>query len=195
MIFVLDNYDSFTFNLVHLLRQTGEEVVVRRSDALTPRDVLALAPRRIVISPGPGHPAERGISVELVRSAAGLIPVLGVCLGHQAIALAFGGRVRRARVPVHGKTSRVRHDGRTLFEGLPDPIEAMRYHSLVVDEAALPCELEVSARVDDEGGTIMALRHRQCAVEGIQFHPESFLTPDGAAMIGGFLEDHVMMKA
>ena len=187
VILVIDNYDSFTFNLVHLMRSGGFEVVVCRNDAVTVKEALDLQPEGIVISPGPGHPRESGISRELVRQAAGRVPVLGVCLGLQVIAEIFGGRIVHAPSLVHGKTSQIRHGNRGLFEGLPDPLEAMRYHSLIVDRSALPADLEITAWVDGEPETVMGLRHRHVAVEGIQFHPESFMTPNGAALVKAFL--------
>jgi anthranilate synthase/aminodeoxychorismate synthase-like glutamine amidotransferase len=186
MIFVLDNYDSFTFNLVHLLRAGGEDVQVVRCDRIPVDAVMGLRPRGIVISPGPGQAEERGIAILLIRRAAGVVPVLGTCLGHQAIALAFGGRVTAAPRPVHGKVSLVRHDGKGLFFGLPDPFPAMRYHSLVVERASIPSELEVSAWLDDPPHLVMGLRHRHFDIEGVQFHPESFMTPDGRRIIENF---------
>ena len=186
MIVLIDNYDSFTFNLAHLLRASGEEVRTFRCDKINVRDILDQNPRRIVISPGPGRPGDRGIAVELVQRAAGQVPLLGVCLGHQAIAVAFGGGLVRSPRLVHGKTSLVKHDGKGLFHDAPDTIKVMRYHSLVVDAATLPEELEVSAWLDD--GTIMGLRHKTASIAGIQFHPESFLTPEGPAQVNAFLK-------
>lgn len=189
MIFVLDNYDSFTFNLVQYIGETGEEVVVRRNDQVTIPEIERLRPRRIVISPGPCTPQEAGISLNLIRHFAGKIPILGVCLGHQAIGAAFGGRVIRSGRIMHGKTSLVKHDGRTIFRGLESPMVANRYHSLIVEETSLPDELEISARSEEDGKTvIMGLRHRQFPVEGVQFHPESVLTPSGAKLIRNFLQ-------
>ncbi|HXE89518.1 MAG TPA: aminodeoxychorismate/anthranilate synthase component II [Terriglobales bacterium] len=189
MVFVLDNYDSFTYNLVQYLGELGAEVEVRRNDQVTLEEVEALRPERIVISPGPGTPREAGISIPLIRRFAGRAAILGVCLGHQAIGEAFGGRVVRAPRLMHGKTSRVEHDGRTIFRGLPSPLTATRYHSLMVSRHGLPRELEVSARtVRGEGeAVIMGLRHRHWAVEGVQFHPESVLTEDGKRMLANFL--------
>ncbi|ACZ39310.1 anthranilate synthase component II [Sphaerobacter thermophilus] len=185
MILLIDNYDSFTFNLYQYLCELGAEVVVRRNDALTVADVRALGPERVVISPGPCTPAEAGISVDLIRELAGEVPILGVCLGHQAIGVAFGGQVVRAPRLMHGKTSRISHDGRGVFTGLPNPFVATRYHSLMVDEASLPADLEVSARSED--GVIMGLRHRRYPVEGVQFHPESILTEAGKDLLANFL--------
>jgi anthranilate synthase/aminodeoxychorismate synthase-like glutamine amidotransferase len=188
MIFVLDNYDSFTFNLVQYIGATGEEVAVRRNDQVTVEEITAMRPRRIVISPGPCTPEEAGISIALVRELAPAIPILGVCLGHQAIAAAFGARVVRSRRIMHGKTSLVEHDGKTIFRGLDSPIIANRYHSLIVEEKGLPDDLEVSARSEELGQSIiMGLRHRRFPVEGVQFHPESVLTPEGAKLIRNFL--------
>jgi anthranilate synthase/aminodeoxychorismate synthase-like glutamine amidotransferase len=190
MVFVLDNYDSFTYNLVQYLGELGQEVVVRRNDQVTVSQVEAMQPRHLVISPGPCTPQEAGISVELVRRLAGKIPMLGVCLGHQAIGVAFGGEIVRAPKLMHGKTSEVVHDNRTIFKGMPMPLIATRYHSLIVDEKSLPSELEVSAWTSDGNGarTIMGLRHKELPVEGVQFHPESVLTEDGKRLIGNFLE-------
>jgi anthranilate synthase component 2 len=190
MVLVLDNYDSFTYNLVQYFGELGAEVVVRRNDQVTVAEIEALAPERIVISPGPCTPREAGISVELVRKLAAKTPILGVCLGHQAIGAAFGGDVVRATKLMHGKTSQVFHDNRTIFAGLPMPLVATRYHSLVVEETTLPEELEVSAYTSDANGrrVIMGLRHRQFRVEGVQFHPESVLTLGGRKLIRNFLQ-------
>jgi anthranilate synthase/aminodeoxychorismate synthase-like glutamine amidotransferase len=189
MVFVLDNYDSFTYNLVQYLGELGAEVEVRRNDQVTVAEVQQLRPERIVLSPGPCTPREAGISIELIRHFAGKVPVLGVCLGHQAIGEAFGGTVVRARKLMHGKTSQVQHDGRTIFGGLPTPMTATRYHSLMVEENSLPGELEVSATTTETDGshTIMGLRHRRYPVEGVQFHPESVLTGDGKKLVANFL--------
>lgn len=186
MVFVLDNYDSFTFNLVQYMGELGAEVVVRRNDDLTPEEVEALHPDRIVLSPGPCTPQEAGISIDLIRHMAGKVPILGVCLGHQAIGAAFGGNVIRAPKLMHGKTSQVEHDGKTIFGGISTPMTCTRYHSLIVEEKSLPGDLEVSARTAD--GTIMGLRHRSLPVEGVQFHPESVLTSDGKRLVQNFLE-------
>jgi len=185
MTFVLDNYDSFTFNLVQLLGELGARPEVFRNDALTPREVRELKPARVVISPGPCSPDRAGISVDLVRELAGETPILGVCLGHQSVVQALGGRIRRAHRLVHGKTSSVRHNGEELFAGLENPFEATRYHSLVADEP-LPSELEVTARSDDQ--EIMGLRHRSAPLWGVQFHPESILTPEGRQLLQNFLD-------
>ena len=189
MVFVLDNYDSFTYNLVQYLGELGAEVEVRRNDQVTVADAEALRPERIVISPGPRTPREAGISVDLIRYFAGKVPVLGVCLGHQAIGEAFGGRVVRAAHIMHGKTSAVTHDNKTIFQGLPTPMTATRYHSLIVEENNLPSDLEISAWTTEKDGTrtIMGLRHTQCAVEGVQFHPESVLTEHGKTLVRNFL--------
>jgi anthranilate synthase/aminodeoxychorismate synthase-like glutamine amidotransferase len=186
MIFVLDNYDSFTYNLVQYMGELGAEMTIRRNDELTVDEVEALAPERILLSPGPCTPQEAGISVDLIRRFAGKTPILGVCLGHQAIGAAFGGDVVRAPKLMHGKTSEVEHDGKTIFSGIATPMTCTRYHSLIVSEKNLPKDLEVSARTAD--GTIMGLRHRKYPVEGVQFHPESVLTDDGKRLIQNFLE-------
>jgi anthranilate synthase component 2 len=187
VILLLDNYDSFTWNLYQYLGELGAEPRVLRNDALTADAALALHPARIVISPGPGTPAHAGISVELVRKAAAAgVPLLGVCLGHQAIGEAFGGRIVRAARAMHGKTSPIHHDGRTLFAGQPNPLTATRYHSLIVEKETLPAALEVSAW-SGEGGEIMGLRHRTLPVEGVQFHPESLMTQGGLDLLRAFL--------
>ncbi len=190
MIFVLDNYDSFTYNLVQYLGEMGQDVVVRRNDRVTIEELEQLHPERIVISPGPCTPQEAGISIELIRHFTGKLPLLGVCLGHQAIGAAFGGKVVRAPHLMHGKTSQIEHDGRTVFRGLPSPMEATRYHSLIVAERGLPAELEISARTTERDGSsvIMGVRHRQYPVEGVQFHPESVLTGQGRQLLKNFLE-------
>lgn len=189
MVFVLDNYDSFTYNLVQYLGELGAEVEVRRNDQVTVEEVEALQPERILLSPGPCTPQEAGISIELIRHFAGRTPLLGVCLGHQAIGAAFGGEVVRAGKLMHGKTSRVEHDGKTIFRGLSSPLTATRYHSLIVAEANLPGDLEISARTREADGSsvIMGLRHRRYPVEGVQFHPESVLTDGGKQLIRNFL--------
>ena len=186
MVFVLDNYDSFTYNLVQYMGELGAEMTVRRNDDLTPEEVESLHPDRILLSPGPCTPHEAGISIPLIQHFAGKVPILGVCLGHQAIGAAFGGNVVRAPKLMHGKTSEVIHDGRTLFTGIASPMTCTRYHSLIVAEDGLPRELEVTARTED--GIIMGLRHRKYPVEGVQFHPESVLTHDGKQLIKNFLE-------
>jgi len=189
MVFVLDNYDSFTYNLVQYLGELGAEVEVRRNDQVTVSDIEDLRPERIVVSPGPCTPQDAGISIELIRHFAGKVPVLGVCLGHQALGAAFGGRVVRAKNLMHGKTSPVQHDGKTIFSGLPSPMTATRYHSLIVAEEDLPRELEISASTVERDGSrvIMGLRHRKYPVEGVQFHPESVLTDAGKRLIENFL--------
>jgi anthranilate synthase/aminodeoxychorismate synthase-like glutamine amidotransferase len=192
MVFVLDNYDSFTYNLVQYLGELGAEVVVRRNDELTVEEVEALHPERILLSPGPCTPGEAGILVPLIRHMAGKTPILGVCLGHQAIGEAFGGNVIRARGLMHGKTSPVEHDGKGVFRGLPTPLTCTRYHSLIVEEDSLPSDLAVTARTGESkgasGSVIMGLRHRHLPIEGVQFHPESVLTEGGHQMIRNFLE-------
>ena len=190
MVFVLDNYDSFTYNLVQYLGELGAEVEVRRNDQISVAEIEAMRPEKIVISPGPCTPQEAGISVELVRHFAGKTPILGVCLGHQAIGAAFGGKIVRARKLMHGKTSRIEHDGRGVFAKLASPLTATRYHSLIVEESSLPQELEITARSHDQGGenVIMGLRHRRFRVEGVQFHPEIVLTSDGKRMVQNFLD-------
>jgi anthranilate synthase component II len=189
MVFVLDNYDSFTYNLVQYLGELGADVKVRRNDQVSVSEVEAMRPERIVISPGPCTPREAGISIELIRRMVGKAPILGVCLGHQAIGEAFGGRVVRAKNLMHGKTSQVEHDGKTIFRGLDTPMTATRYHSLIVAEEGLPRELEISARTHEKDGSdvIMGLRHRLLAIEGVQFHPESVLTSSGKQLIKNFL--------
>ncbi|MCC7041836.1 MAG: aminodeoxychorismate/anthranilate synthase component II [Burkholderiales bacterium] len=185
-LLMIDNYDSFTYNLVQYLAELGAEVEVHRNDAITLDAILARKPERIVVSPGPCTPAEAGISVPLIERFAGEIPILGVCLGHQAIGQAFGARIVRAQRVMHGKLSPVTHDGRGVFAGLPSPFTATRYHSLAIDRDALPADLLVTARADD--GEIMGVRHRHFAVEGVQFHPEAILTEHGMRLLGNFLE-------
>ena len=189
MVFVLDNYDSFTYNLVQYIGELGAEVEVRRNDQVTVAEVDAMKPERIVISPGPCTPHEAGVSIDLIRHFATRVPVLGVCLGHQAIGEAFGGHVVRAAHLMHGKTSPVMHDNKTVFQGLPMPMTATRYHSLIVEERDLPAELEVSAWTTERDGrrTIMGLRHRNHPIEGVQFHPESVLTEAGKKLVANFL--------
>jgi len=186
MLLMIDNYDSFTYNLVQYLGELGEEVKVLRNDEITLEGIEQLAPARIVISPGPCTPNEAGISVPLVRHFAGKIPILGVCLGHQSIGQALGGRIVHARQLMHGKTSAIHHDGRGVFRGLPDGFTATRYHSLAIERASLPGCLVVSAWSED--GEIMGVRHRELAVEGVQFHPESVLTEHGHQLLKNFLE-------
>ena len=185
MLLLLDNYDSFTYNLAQYLGEMGQQLEVRRNDRITLDEIEKMRPERIVVSPGPCTPQEAGISITLIQRFAGKIPILGVCLGHQAIGAAFGGRVIRARKLMHGKTSRIDHDGKTIFRGLPQKFQATRYHSLIVERKSLPRELEISAETDD--GTIMGLRHRKLRVEGVQFHPESVLTEAGFRLLENFL--------
>jgi anthranilate synthase/aminodeoxychorismate synthase-like glutamine amidotransferase len=189
VVFVLDNYDSFTYNLVQYLGELGAEVEVRRNDQVSVGEIEDLRPERIVISPGPCTPHEAGISVDLIRHFAGKVPLLGVCLGHQAIGAAFGGQVVRARNLMHGKTSQVQHDGKTIFRGLTSPMTATRYHSLIVAEEDFPQDLEPSAWTTEKDGSrvIMGLRHRKFPVEGVQFHPESVLTDEGKKLMKNFL--------
>ena len=188
MLLVIDNYDSFTYNLVQYLGELGEEPVVRRNDAVTVADVEAMHPSAIVLSPGPCTPAEAGITVPLVRARGEHTPILGVCLGHQAIGEAYGGRVVRARRVMHGKTSRIVHEGRDLFQNLPSPIDVMRYHSLVVERATLPASLEILAVAADDPEEVHAVRHRTHPVWGVQFHPESILTAHGKQVLRNFLD-------
>jgi anthranilate synthase/aminodeoxychorismate synthase-like glutamine amidotransferase len=189
MVFVLDNYDSFTYNLVQYLGELGAEIEVRRNDEVTVDEVEAMKPERILLSPGPCTPGEAGILVPLIRQMAGKTPILGVCLGHQAIGEAFGGKVIRAEHLMHGKTSSVNHDGKGVFAGLPTPLTCTRYHSLIVEETSLPGDLAITARTPerDGGSVIMGLRHKILPVEGVQFHPESVLTEGGREMIRNFM--------
>jgi anthranilate synthase/aminodeoxychorismate synthase-like glutamine amidotransferase len=189
VVFVLDNYDSFTYNLVQYLGELGAEVEVRRNDQVSVAEIEQMRPERILISPGPCTPHEAGISIDLIRHFAGKVPLLGVCLGHQALGAAFGGQVIRAKNLMHGKTSPVEHDGKTIFRGLNSPMTATRYHSLIVAEKDLPKELEVSAWTTEKDGTrvIMGLRHRNFPVEGVQFHPESVLTDQGKKLVKNFM--------
>ena len=184
-VVIVDNYDSFTYNLFQYLAEAGAKVDVYRHDQITVDGIRDLKPSHVVISPGPKTPDEAGISLDVIREMAGEVPILGVCLGHQAIGQAFGGTVVRGAEPVHGKTSEIAHDGRTVFAGLPEPMTATRYHSLVVERASLPDVLEVSAWCD--GDVIMGLRHKTLPVEGVQFHPESILTGEGRSLLGNFL--------
>jgi anthranilate synthase/aminodeoxychorismate synthase-like glutamine amidotransferase len=185
MLLVIDNYDSFTYNLVQYLGELGEQIEVRRNDEITIDEIRNLKPSRIVISPGPGTPSDAGVSMNVIESFAGSIPLLGVCLGHQSIGQVFGGRVVRAPQLCHGKSSLVQHDGKTIFTGLDQSFSAGRYHSLIVDDDCLPSCLEVSARTAD--GIIMGLRHREMKVEGVQFHPESIMTSEGKKLLANFL--------
>jgi anthranilate synthase component 2 len=186
MLLMIDNYDSFTYNLVQYLGELGADVRVFRNDAITLDDVAAMKPARIVVSPGPCTPNEAGISVPLIRRFAGEIPILGVCLGHQAIGQAFGGRIVRAQRVMHGKLSPVTHDDRGVFAGVPSPFAVTRYHSLAIERASMPAELAITATSED--GEVMGVRHRTMAVEGVQFHPEAILTEHGKRMLGNFLE-------
>ena len=186
MILLLDNYDSFTYNLLHYLGELGKEVVVKRNDALSAADVLAMKPEAIVISPGPGTPEESGICLDLVKQAAGKIPLLGVCLGHQSIGQAFGGKVIRAPQPMHGKVSAIRHQGKSVFKGLPSPFTATRYHSLMVEKTSLPDCLEITAETED--GIIMGLQHKEFNMHGVQFHPESIASEYGHELLRNFID-------
>jgi anthranilate synthase/aminodeoxychorismate synthase-like glutamine amidotransferase len=188
MILVLDNYDSFTYNLVQYLGELGAQVEVVRNDATTVDAIERSRPERIVISPGPGRPEDAGLTMEVIRRLGATTPILGVCLGHQAIGAVFGGAVVRAPVPMHGKTSTIEHDGRGVFRGVPSPFTASRYHSLVVAEAGLPSSLEITAKTREDG-IIMGLRHKEFPVQGVQFHPESILTGEGHHLLRNFLED------
>ena len=189
MVFVLDNYDSFTYNLVQYLGEMGEQVEVRRNDKITVQEIERLQPKQIVLSPGPCTPQEAGISVELIRHFAGKVPILGVCLGHQAIGAAFGGSIVRARKLMHGKTSSITHNGKGVFQGLESPLTATRYHSLIIDLDSVPAELEITACTREQDGSevIMGVRHRKFPVEGVQFHPESVLTSCGRQMLKNFI--------
>ncbi|MFV1972074.1 MAG: aminodeoxychorismate/anthranilate synthase component II [Thiohalobacterales bacterium] len=191
MLLMIDNYDSFTYNLVQYLGELGAEVQVYRNDCITVEEITALGPEKIVISPGPCTPNEAGVSVDVIRQFAGVVPILGVCLGHQSIGQAFGGRIGHARAIMHGKTSMIRHADTGIFRGLPQPFEATRYHSLVIESDSLPECLEVTAWTEDTAGNrdeIMGVRHRGLAVEGVQFHPESILTGCGHDLLRNFLE-------
>ena len=187
MLLMIDNYDSFTYNIVQYLGILGEEVIVYRNDAISPREIEALRPDSLVISPGPCTPKEAGVSVAAIRELAGKLPILGICLGHQSIGAAFGGRVVRAGQIMHGKTSRISHNGQDLFSNIPDPFEATRYHSLVIEAASLPACLEVTATALDDQ-EIMGVRHRELPIWGMQFHPESILTRAGMDILGNFLQ-------
>ena len=186
MILMIDNYDSFTYNLVHYLGELGEKVLVFRNDKIKLEDVGKLNPDMVVVSPGPCTPREAGISVDLIKELAGRIPILGVCLGHQSIGYAFGGKIVRAKRLLHGKTSMIYHDGREVYEGLPNPFEAIRYHSLLVEKESLPDELEITAWTDED--EIMGIRHKEYLIEGVQFHPESILTKNGKDLLKNFIK-------
>ena len=187
MVLVLDNYDSFTYNLVQYLGELGAEVIVRRNDATSPAEIETLHPSHILISPGPGRPEGAGVTLEVIRHFGARVPMLGVCLGHQAMGLAFGGHVLRAPIPMHGKTSTVEHDGRGVFAGITSAFQASRYHSLVVGEEGWPDVLEITARAKEDG-LVMGLRHREWPLHGVQFHPESILTHEGRRILRNFLE-------
>ena len=187
MFLLIDNYDSFTYNLLHFIGELGAEVIVVRNDAVTAEEALEMRPEGIILSPGPCDPDKAGVCLDLIRSASGKVPLLGVCLGHQAIGQAFGGRVVRAPMPMHGKLSRIGHTGRSVFADLPDPFEATRYHSLVVERETLPDVLEVTAETED--GVIMGLVHRHAPVHGVQFHPESIASEHGHRLLGNFLAE------
>jgi anthranilate synthase/aminodeoxychorismate synthase-like glutamine amidotransferase len=187
MVLVIDNYDSFTYNLVQYLGELGAEVTVRRNDEITIDDLRTLAPQRILISPGPGRPESAGVTLDVIREFGSRVPMLGVCLGHQAMGMAFGGDVVRAPMPMHGKTSTVEHDGRGVFSGITSSFQASRYHSLVVADEKWPAALEVTARAKEDG-LVMGLRHRQWPMHGVQFHPESILTQEGRRILRNFLE-------
>lgn len=186
MILVIDNYDSFTYNLVQYLGELGQEPVAYRNDAITPEQIELLAPSHVIISPGPCTPLEAGISNDVIRYFRGRIPILGVCLGHQCIGYVYGGRIKRATLPMHGKESMVYHDGETVFRGIPSPITAGRYHSLIIEAESVPATLEVSAKTEE--GVVMGVRNRRDLVEGVQFHPESIMTPEGHNILANFLK-------
>ena len=188
MLLMIDNYDSFTYNLVQYFGELGADVQVHRNDTITLEEIERLKPEQVVVSPGPGTPKEAGVSVEVIRRFAGRLPVLGVCLGHQSLAYAFGGEIIRADRLMHGKTSRITHDDRTIFQGLPNPFEATRYHSLIVHRETLPQDFEISATTNE--GEIMGLRHLPTGAEGVQFHPESILTKAGMDLLRNFLNPH-----
>ncbi len=187
MFILIDNYDSFTYNLYHYLGELGAGIEVYRNDKIGVAEVLAKAPRGIILSPGPCYPDSAGICLDLIRAAAGRIPILGVCLGHQAIGQVFGGRIRRAPKPMHGKASAIRHRGQSVFRDIPDGFQATRYHSLIVERESLPEDLAITAESDD--GLIMGLAHRRLAIAGVQFHPESIATEHGHRLLGNFLQD------
>ena len=186
MILVIDNYDSFTYNLVQYLGELGAQPFVRRNNEITLEEIAALKPERIVISPGPGRPEQAGITIDVIKTFGPTTPLLGVCLGHQAIGMAFGGEVVRASAPMHGKTSSITHDGQGVFAGIASPLNVARYHSLIVDRKGGPADLEVAAQVDNDG-TVMALRHRTLPIHGVQFHPESIMTREGQHLLRNFL--------
>ena len=186
MLLVIDNYDSFTYNLVQYLGELGERIEVRRNDEVTVEQIEGMKPDRVLISPGPGRPTDAGITLDVIEKLAGKLPILGVCLGHQAIGQVYGGRVVRAPRLFHGKSSQVQHDGKTIFDGLENPFPAGRYHSLIVERESLPDELEISATTPN--GTIMGLRHRRLKIEGVQFHPESIMTTEGKKLLANFLK-------
>jgi len=188
MILVIDNYDSFTYNLVQYLGELGADVRVMRNDVVQVNEVAAARPQRIVISPGPGRPEDAGVTMDVIRRMGESTPILGVCLGHQAIGAVFGGDVVRASVPMHGKTSTIEHDGKGVFRGIPGPFVASRYHSLVVAEPSMPADLEVTARTKEDG-VVMGLRHRRLPIHGVQFHPESILTGEGKTILRNFIGD------
>ena len=187
MILMIDNYDSFTYNLVQYMGELGADILVERNDRISIDEIESLVPKKIVISPGPCTPAKAGISVEVIKYFSGKVPILGVCLGHQSVGAAFGGEIIKAGKLMHGKTSEVRHDGKTLFKGLPNPFTATRYHSLVLNRKTLPDCFEITAESDDN--EIMGIRHKELSVEGVQFHPESILTPNGKDLLKNFIEN------
>lgn len=186
MILVIDNYDSFTYNLVQYLGELGADLKVFRNDKITIKEIRDLRPEKILISPGPGYPKDAGISISVIKEFSGKLPILGVCLGHQSIGEAFGGKIVQAKRLLHGKTSMIHHDGKTIFKGLPNPFEATRYHSLIIERSSLPDCLEISAWTKED--EIMGVRHKEFKVEGIQFHPESILTKEGKKLLGNFLQ-------
>lgn len=186
MLLVIDNYDSFTYNLVQYLGELGADMKVVRNDEVTVKKAVEMSPSRILISPGPGYPKDAGISIPVIKEFAGKVPILGVCLGHQAIGEAFGGKIVQAKRFMHGKTSKIFHDNKGVFKGLPNPFEATRYHSLLIEKSSLPTELEISAWTDTD--EIMGVRHKQFKIEGVQFHPESILTTEGKKLLKNFLE-------
>lgn len=192
MILMIDNYDSFTYNLVQYLYMLNQEVTVRRNDEITVEEAMTMNPEFIVISPGPGKPADAGVIIPLIKACAGKIPLLGICLGHQAIGEAFGGNIIHARAIMHGKVSEVTHDGKGIYKGLASPLKAVRYHSLAIEEKSIPACLEITARTDD--GEIMGIRHNQYLIEGIQYHPESILTPTGKRQLANFIEEVKNLK-